>query len=120
MSVAYVLHTVKVKARLWSILLHDNFTTFQSVKYLHKLKRCFKILNRVHLNSEKLDPHDEADGALDHRRTLLFLPQLLQLIHELFLHGRKPVGKQTTSKCEDMHLHHPASLISCGTSGDVG
>lgn len=66
---------------------------YYKVKYLHELKRCFKILNRVHLNSEKLDPHDEADGALDHGGTLLLLPQLLELVHELLLHGRKPVQK---------------------------
>lgn len=71
------------------------------MEYLHKLKRCLKILNGIHLDSEKLDPHDEADGALDYRRTLLFLPQLLQLSHELLLHGRKPVRKKKERKEEN-------------------
>lgn len=49
----------------------------RTLLYLHKLKGCFKILNGIHLYTEKLDPHDEAYGTLDYRGTLLFLPQLL-------------------------------------------
>lgn len=69
-----------------------------NLMYLHELKRGFKILDRIHLNSEELDPHDEADGALDYIWTLLFLPQLLQLSHKLLLHSRKPERKKTPNE----------------------
>ena len=70
-----------------------------SLLYLHELKRCFKILDRIHLYSEELDPHDEANGTLHYIWTLLFLPQLLQLSHKLFLHSRKPEKKNLINRC---------------------
>ncbi len=60
------------------------------VVYLQKLERRFKIFHWVHFNTKELDPHNEADGALDHIRALLFLPELLQLWDELLPHCRKP------------------------------
>lgn len=38
---------------------------------LHELERSLKVLNGVHLDSEELHAHDEADDALHHMRTLL-------------------------------------------------
>lgn len=49
----------------------------QNIMYLHKLKGSFEIFHGVHLNTEEFDPHNEADGALDHIRALLLLPELL-------------------------------------------
>lgn len=64
--------------------------------YLHKLERRFEIFHWVHLNAEELDPHNEADSALEHIWALLFLPELLQLCDELLPHRRKPgkIGKE--------------------------
>lgn len=78
--------------------------------YLHELKGSFKIFNRIHLDSEKLEPHDEANGALDHDWTLLFLPQLLQLSQKLLFHSRKP------KKIEDSGVTLGKHSSVCGTS----
>lgn len=58
--------------------------------YLHELEGGLEVLHGVHLDTEELDAHDEADGALDHIGTLLLLTQLLQLSYELLTHRREP------------------------------
>lgn len=109
-----------LKVRLYSVYYIRKFWPTPllylqyEVMYLHKLKRRFEILHRVHLYSEKLDPHDETNGALDHGWTLLLLPELLQLVHELLLHGRKPGLKKRRVEMKDnvnAKKHDRAALL---------
>lgn len=66
--------------------------------HLHKLEGRLKVLHRVHLNTEELHPHDQADDTLDHIGTLLFVPQLFQLCHEFLLDSREPKKTQEITK----------------------
>ena len=61
-----------------------------AVAHLHELEGGLKVLHRVHLDTEELDAHDEADGGLQDVRTLLLLTQLLQLRHEALPNRREP------------------------------
>lgn len=45
--------------------------------YLHELERGLEVLHGVHLDSEELDPHYEANGALHHVGRLLLVPHVL-------------------------------------------
>lgn len=72
---------------------------------LHKLERSLKVFHRVHFDSEELHAHDEADDALHNVRTLLFLPQLLQLCDELLAHCLKPARRRTPTKSSCTFTH---------------
>lgn len=81
----------KKKQTCASLMLNN---TSILVYYLHELKRSFKVLHRVHFDPEEFHAHDKADDALNHMRTLLFLPELLQFSDELFPHCLKPEHNQ--------------------------
>lgn len=72
-------------------------------QYLHELKRCLKVLDRIHLHPEELQTHDETDGALDHAGVLLLLTELLQLAQKLLLHRREPGAKKKTKNNETIY-----------------
>lgn len=75
-----------------------------TLQYLHELKRCLKVLDRIHLHSEELQTHDEADGALDHAGVLLLLTELLQLTQKLLLHSSEPeAGQREEGRQDEIH-----------------
>ena len=81
----------------------------RSVGYLHELKGGLKVFHGVHLDSEELHAHDEADDALEHVGTLLLLPQLLQLRDELLPHRLEP-GEYTHTQSMRMGQVMPRCL----------
>lgn len=81
----------------WGTNLHNplyksfaNIFYSTTVIYLHKLKRSLKILHGIHFDPKELHAHNETDDALDHKGTLLLLPEFLQFCDELLPHCLKP------------------------------
>lgn len=87
---------------------------------LHKLEGSLKVFHRVHFDSEELHAHDEADDALHHVRTLLFLPQLFQLCDELLTHCLKPAQRRTSATSSYRPYVMPRYSFLCVCAWDIG
>lgn len=58
----------------WELCVEKSPEVSQQEFYLHKLKRSFKVLHRIHLNTEEFHSHYETDYALNYIRALFFMP----------------------------------------------